>query len=81
MLLEKLLVSRSLKRKEDYFKMCPCKGCDDRYIGCHGKCDKYKEYRDKLDATKAVRIKNICDETALYRAKVAGMRRMQHLRK
>lgn len=24
---------------------CPCKDCDKRYIGCHGKCSQYKEWR------------------------------------
>lgn len=28
----------------------PCKGCSDRYVGCHGKCEKYiaaKNNREK----------------------------------
>lgn len=25
----------------------PCKDCSDRYLGCHGKCEKYKEANDK----------------------------------
>ena len=25
----------------------PCKGCEERYIGCHSKCSKYKECSDK----------------------------------
>lgn len=28
---------------------CPCYKCDDRYPGCHGYCEKYLEYRKKLD--------------------------------
>lgn len=34
----------------------PCKGCTDRYVGCHGSCDKYQNYqqvhqkeKDELD--------------------------------
>lgn len=27
----------------------PCRGCTDREMGCHGKCDKYKEYKEKSD--------------------------------
>lgn len=23
---------------------CPCKGCKDREMGCHGKCEKYKAW-------------------------------------
>ena len=28
----------------------PCHNCENRKIGCHGSCDKYKEYRQKYDA-------------------------------
>ena len=27
----------------------PCHYCKDRKVGCHGKCDKYKEYRKAVD--------------------------------
>lgn len=26
----------------------PCKDCEDRAPGCHGYCEKYKEYRQEL---------------------------------
>ena len=26
--------------------ICPCKGCEKRYSGCHSKCDEYKEWKD-----------------------------------
>ncbi len=33
---------------------CPCKGCEDRREGCHGKCAEYKEWTVKHEAyTKA----------------------------
>ena len=28
---------------------CECKDCDDRYPGCHDKCDRYAEYRKKVE--------------------------------
>lgn len=27
----------------------PCKGCEERYPGCHSKCEKYKEWKSRLD--------------------------------
>ena len=27
----------------------PCKGCCDRYVGCHGSCVGYKAYHDELN--------------------------------
>ena len=35
----------------------PCKDCTDREVGCHGKCDKYAQYRKDLDKSKAIRKK------------------------
>lgn len=27
----------------------PCKGCDERELGCHSKCEKYITFRSALD--------------------------------
>lgn len=27
----------------------PCHGCSDRRIGCHGKCDKYKQFKEAVE--------------------------------
>lgn len=35
----------------------PCKDCPDRKLGCHGKCDKYSEYRKCQDEANAKRHK------------------------
>jgi len=33
---------------------CPCQGCEDRVIGCHGQCKKYKNWQhQKAMAQKA----------------------------
>lgn len=39
-----------------YWIVSPCKDCTERYLACHDKCDKYKEYRQRYDAEQA-RIK------------------------
>ena len=26
-----------------------CKGCQDRYVGCHSKCEKYKQFKKEND--------------------------------
>ena len=31
----------------------PCKGCEDRAVGCHGACERYKQYKTELAAAKA----------------------------
>ena len=31
---------------------CPCKGCEDRTITCHGVCKRYQEWKKNLDETK-----------------------------
>ena len=30
----------------------PCKGCEDRYVGCHSTCGKYLEYRNVITKEK-----------------------------
>lgn len=32
--------------------IAPCKDCKDRHIGCHGKCEKYLEYKKELQKAK-----------------------------
>lgn len=31
---------------------CPCKGCENRHSGCHGKCEAYAEFRVNHEAAK-----------------------------
>ena len=33
-----------------------CKGCQERQVGCHVTCERYKEYRANLDKEKEARI-------------------------
>lgn len=47
--------------------MCPCKDCEDREIGCHSKCEKYKKFRDDVDASNEARRKETFAES--YRIK------------
>lgn len=35
----------------------PCKGCCDRYVGCHGSCSGYKAYHDELNRIRAEEFK------------------------
>ncbi len=28
---------------------CPCRDCGDRKVGCHGTCEKYKEWKVQND--------------------------------
>lgn len=27
----------------------PCKGCQERVLGCHGRCESYKNFRQRLE--------------------------------
>lgn len=31
----------------------PCKGCSERVLNCHSRCDKYKAYKRKLEENRA----------------------------
>ena len=55
----------------------PCIDCDDREPGCHGKCDRYKEWRVEFDAEKAARNAALADENAVLGVKMHGMKRIK----
>ena len=33
----------------------PCYNCEDRYAGCHGKCDNYKKFKENLEEDKRLK--------------------------
>lgn len=34
---------------------CPCKDCRDRELECHGKCERYKQWKKELQKTAEIR--------------------------
>lgn len=36
---------------------CPCYGCTDRKLLCHGQCRPYKEFKDELERMSAEKAK------------------------
>lgn len=36
----------------------PCKGCTDRCVGCHSKCEKYAEFKAELERLKSIARKD-----------------------
>ena len=38
-------------------EISPCKGCTERHEACWGKCEKYKTWKEKLEAVNAERKK------------------------
>jgi hypothetical protein len=51
----------------------PCKGCEERYVGCHSKCRKYIDYKTNLDMIN--KSKRMASEVAYV-----GFRRQQDLK-
>lgn len=45
-----------------------CKNCTERYVGCHGKCEKYQEFRKERDAEleQNLKQKKIVDALRVY---------------
>lgn len=33
-----------------------CLNCEERHIGCHSKCEKYKKFRQRIDNIKEAKI-------------------------
>lgn len=42
---------------------CPCHGCTDRYVGCHGKCQAYQDWKTCEEERKEA-IKKQAEEDA-----------------
>lgn len=45
----------------------PCKDCDERYLGCHSKCSKYKEFRAAKDKEIEENLKRARFHSAFYK--------------
>ena len=53
----------------------PCKDCATRYIGCHGSCMKYYEWKEKREAENKKRQKYYDGEQFLESVVRGGMKR------
>ena len=62
-----------------------CKGCKERHVGCHSKCEIYKEYRARQDAllkakrmhreSDALEVQRTLDKATMYaKKKKAGFK-------
>lgn len=40
----------------------PCKDCNDRDVGCHGKCEKYKAFQERLREDRKKRVEAYAPE-------------------
>jgi hypothetical protein len=47
--------------------MAPCKGCQERQIGCHGKCEKYAEYIKANETIKKRKMERLEAENTAIR--------------
>lgn len=44
----------------------PCNGCDNRHLGCHGECEKYKTFADENKKLKQQKLSKIDFTYAQY---------------
>lgn len=50
-----------------------CKGCTDRHLGCHSKCNEYKEQKVKNDEINNKRLEYIRSNAWTYNHRQAKM--------
>lgn len=57
--------------------ICPCKGCDERTVTCHGTCEKYLAWRKDLDEKnrKICEAKRVLEESHLMKQHWKNLRR------
>lgn len=61
----------------------PCKDCTERHDGCHGKCERYRAYREDIENRKKPELYAKCDYDGYVRdvkAKIA-LRRVPSIRR
>lgn len=55
----------------------PCKDCNNRYVGCHGKCAGYAEFRNALnEVTEKYKTAKHLDEECYRHVTQSGAHRM-----
>lgn len=61
----------------------PCKGCDERQIGCHSTCERYKAFRAALNEQNAKRaeIRSVDDAKAMSVERLIGRYHWNHRRR
>lgn len=52
-------------------KYNPCTNCDKRVVGCHGSCEEYLEFSNKLAENKKKKIKQDYEEY-VWRTTISG---------
>lgn len=60
---------------------CPCSGCEERSVECHGKCEKYKAWCDKRKEDKEKLIAEKAKESVYMSFKAESKDRMRRLAK
>ena len=53
----------------------PCKGCEDRYVGCHAKCERFEEYRKIRDKSYEERMVEVRSRPTIPKAMVRDIYR------
>ena len=46
-----------------------CKGCTERYQGCHSNCEKYKAFRKEIDEATKIRLKKLQEDRPFFELK------------
>ena len=60
-------------------EVSPCKDCTERYVACHDSCEKYGEWRHKLDLENAAKRSTWQEHLGIKRTK-SQMERMKRRR-
>lgn len=50
----------------------PCKDCDKRELGCHGKCEKYAEFREGRERAHQRRCEDVFAHEVDFESKMRG---------
>lgn len=60
---------------------CPCKDCPDRVLGCHSKCEKYKEYSSKNEQRRNANYRECLTTMQIYEMQQERKKRASTLKR
>ena len=60
--LEKIKMKEKIEIRFGTNLCCPCKDCDQRYVGCHSTCEEYKTYKTRNNFIRKKRLNKLLEE-------------------
>lgn len=59
-------------------RVSPCRGCDDRYEGCHGKCERYIQWKAENNEYREGHLKEKYDAASVVSFELRNKKKREY---